>query len=68
MNKKVVHYLVACVVDFAEKNDMRIKDAFFYLKKHNGIDFLIENYEIEHTLSKDDTMDALSNIVRGNGG
>jgi hypothetical protein len=47
---------------------MSIKDAFFYLKKYNGIRFLMENYEIEHTLPKDDTLEALSRITRQNGG
>jgi len=68
MNKKIVHYFVTCIVDFAEKNNMSIKDAFFYLKKYDGIRFLTENYEIEHTLSKDDTMDALARITHQNGG
>ncbi len=67
-NKKIVHYFVTCIVDFAEKNDISIKEAFFYLKKYNGIRFLMENYDIEHTLSKDDTLDALTRVTRQNGG
>jgi hypothetical protein len=68
MNKKTIHYFIICVTDFAEKYKMSIKDAFLYLKKYKGIQFLIENYEIEHTLPKEDTLDALSHITRKNGG
>jgi hypothetical protein len=68
MDKNAVHYFIVCVADFAEKYKMSIKDAFLYLKKFNGIRFLIENYEIEHTLSKEDTLEAVSLIARKNGG
>ena len=68
IDKNASHYFITCVADFAEKYKMSIKDAFLYLKKFNGIRFLIENYDIEHTLSKEDTMEALSIIARKNGG
>jgi hypothetical protein len=38
------------------------------LKKHEGLQFLMENYEIEHTLSKEDTLEALTRIAHRNGG
>jgi hypothetical protein len=68
MDKNATHYFIACVADFAEKYKISIKEAFQYLKRFNGIRFLIENYEIEHTLSKEDTLEALSLIARKNGG
>ncbi|MCD8151380.1 MAG: DUF3791 domain-containing protein [Clostridiales bacterium] len=39
-----------------------------YLRQYKGIDFLHEFYDVEHTLSFDDTMDDLSIICRKNGG
>jgi len=68
MDKNAIHYFIVCVADFAEKYKMSIRDAFLYLKKYNGIRYLVENYEIEHTLSKEDTLEAMSLIVRQNGG
>ena len=68
MDKNAIHYFIACVVDFAERYKMSIKDAFLYLKQFDGMRFLMENYEIEHTLSKEDTLEALSVITRKNGG
>ena len=68
MDKKAILYFITCIADFAEKNEISIKDAFLYLKKYSGLQFLMENYDIEHTLSKEDTLEALSCIARKNGG
>jgi len=68
MDKKAVLYFIVCIADFAEKYAINIKDAFLYLKKYNGIRFLMENYEIEHTLSKEDTLEALAIVTGNNGG
>jgi len=68
MDKKAILYFITCIADFAEKYKTSIKDAFLYLKKYNGLQFLMENYEIEHTLSKEDTLEALSHIAHKNGG
>jgi len=67
-NKKIIFFYITCIMDFAEKFNITIKDAFSYLKKYKGIHFLMENYNIEHTLSKDDTLEALTNITLKNGG
>ena len=67
-NKNTIHYIITCIVDFAEKYNISIKDSFEYLKKYNCVQYLFENYEIEHTLSKDDTLGALSQISHQNGG
>ena len=47
---------------------MNKKDAFNYLYDHNGIEFLIDCYEAEHTLSLDDAVDDLTLVCRNNGG
>jgi len=65
-NKKIIFYFISCIVDFAEKFDLTIKDAFLYLNKYKGIQYLLENYEIEHIFSKEDTLEAL--ICKKNGG
>lgn len=67
MSKKAVFYFISCIADFAEKNAMSIKEAFLYLQKYNGLQFLMENYDIEHTLSKEDTLEALSSITHISG-
>ena len=66
--KKKINYTVACINEFADRFNISSKDAFDYLYKNDGITFLKENYDIEHTLSFDDAVDDLMLICRKNGG
>ena len=68
INKKITFYFISCIVDFAEKYNLTIKNAYNYLEKYKGIQYLLENYAIEHTLSKEDTLEALICITNRNGG
>jgi len=64
----IINYLVICVNDFAERFDMDSKAAYSFLAQYGGIDFLMEHYEIEHTLNLDEAIDDLETICRQNGG
>ena len=66
--KKRINYTVACVNEFAERFGLDEKDAFVYLYDHEGIAFIKENYDIEHTLSIEDAVEDLAIICRKNGG
>lgn len=68
MQKKIIDYIVVCINEFALSKCMTEREAFRYLYAHKGIDFLIENYEIEHTLSLADAVSDLSLICAQNGG
>jgi hypothetical protein len=64
----IINYLVICVNDFAVRLDVDRKSAFNFLSEHGGIEFLIDHYEIEHTLGMDEVIDDLEMICRNNGG
>jgi hypothetical protein len=64
----MIAYLVICVSEFAERFKLDCKVAYRFLAAHGGIAFLIEHYEIEHTLSIANTVDDLESICRQNGG
>lgn len=66
--RKQVDYAVACVTEFAIKNDMHPRAAFLYLYNYKGIEFLKEHYEIEHTLALEEAVEDLERICRQNGG
>ena len=66
--KKKINYTVVCVNEFAEKFKITSKEAFHYLYKYNGIEFIKEHYDIEHTLSLDDAVEDLTIVCRNNGG
>ena len=66
--KKKINYTVVCVNEFASKFHITAKDAFMYLYEYKGIEFIKENYDIEHTLSIEDAIEDLTLICRNNGG
>lgn len=66
--RKKIDYSVVCVNEFARKKTIKEKDAFLYLYQYNGIAFLDENYDIEHTLSLEDAVEDMELICRKNGG
>ncbi|MDP4147453.1 MAG: DUF3791 domain-containing protein [Bacillota bacterium] len=63
-----VRYMVVCVSEFANRFNIDDREAFNYLKKHRAIKFLLDNYEIEHTLSLDDAIEDMLIVSRKNGG
>lgn len=66
--RKQINYTVVCINEFAKSKAVHPKTAFRYLDKYKGIDFLKENYDIEHTLSFDDAVEDLDRVCRNNGG
>ena len=68
LQRKQIDYTVVCVNEFAKRKKIHSTEAFCYLDKYKGIQFLKENYEIEHTLSIEDAIDDLELICKNNGG
>ena len=63
-----VTYMVCCVTAFAERFKLTFKQAYSYLKRFKGIEFLDECYEAEHQFSIKDAVSDLSIICHRNGG
>ncbi|GHV44297.1 hypothetical protein FACS189492_0400 [Clostridia bacterium] len=63
-----INYIVMFINDFAARFNMDAKSAYHFLSEYGGIAFLLEHYEIEHTLSLDDAIDDLERICVSNGG
>lgn len=63
-----INYTVVCVNEFACKHNLSVKEAFQFLFEHKAIDFLKENYDIEHTLSLEDVVSDMMAICKKNGG
>jgi hypothetical protein len=63
-----INWTVVCVNEFASKKNISVKSAFQFLYKYNGISFLKEHYNAEHTLSFDDVVDDLDIICSSSGG
>lgn len=66
--KKQINYAVVCVNEFAKTHNLTAKSAFQYLYQNKAIEFIKENYAIEHTLSIADAIEDMGMICRNNGG
>lgn len=61
-------YLVCCIADFARLFKLKNYEAYAYLRKYLGIDYLLRHYEALHTLSIDEAVEDLIKICKRNGG
>lgn len=60
-----IEYVVACVGAFAQRFNLSNMQAYAYLRRFTGIDFLLDCYAAEHTLSIDDAVSDLQVICNG---
>ena len=63
-----IPYFNAVVRAFGEGFKLTVQQAFRYLYNFKGIRFLLEYYDVVHTLSIDDTVDDLIKVCQKNGG
>jgi len=63
-----ISFMTYIVPEFAAAYKMKTQDAFFYLKKYGGWDFLNEHWWALHTDNVLYTLDGLYEICRQNGG
>ncbi len=66
--RNVLNYIVVCISEFASRYKMHTRDAYIFLSRNKGLEFLQEFYDVEHTLSFDDVIEDLTAICRKNGG
>lgn len=66
--KYQIPYTNACIRAFGRRFSISTKEAYLYLRRYQGIAFLIEFYDVEHLLSIEDTVDDLIICCRNNGG
>ncbi len=66
MNK--IRYINMCIVEFGKRFGMSPALSFNYLKTYLGLAFLDKNYEIEHLLPLDDTINDLVTYCNRHGG
>lgn len=66
--KRLADYVIASIAEFAKRHKLTTRQASNYLNRYKGIDFLVECYDIEHTLSFQDCVNDLTIICQRNGG
>ena len=66
--KNRIAYTVMIVRDFGDAHHLTPQQAHNYLRRHHAMDYLEEFYDVEHTLSPEDTVKSLDIISKHNGG
>lgn len=66
--KNVIMYMVYTIRQFALEKRMQPYDAYKYLHKYKGIEFLNQNYGYEHTLSIEEILEDVTKVCQNNGG
>lgn len=64
----IIEYIIVCINAFAEDLGIDIRESYRYLKKYEGINFLVDYYDIEHTLSIENAVEDLKLLCKNNGG
>lgn len=68
ITQNTISWLVCCIGAFAQRFAISNSDSYKYLNHYKGLDFLMRNYDIEHTFSIDDAVDDITRICHRNGG
>ena len=63
-----IAYSILLIRKFAEHYSLQVRQAYQYLSRYKGIEFIDECYEAEHLLSIDDAIEDVSRICQNNGG
>ncbi|MCF0207333.1 MAG: DUF3791 domain-containing protein [Bacteroidales bacterium] len=64
----IMRYAIAVVSEFADHFRLSQHQAFNYLHRFKGIDYLLQYYDVLHTLSFDDAVQSLAAVCEKNGG
>ncbi|MCM1451048.1 MAG: DUF3791 domain-containing protein [Clostridium sp.] len=56
MDKEKIEYIVVVVGEFARQYNISYKDAYWFIRRNNGLDLLDKGYSVEHTFSIEETI------------
>ena len=63
-----MEYIIALVNEFAKKFNLSDKQAFNYIRNHQGVTFIEDNYGIIHTLDFQEAVESVALFCRKSGG
>lgn len=66
--RDIFEYIIALVNEFGRKFGLSDKQAYNYIRHHNGITFIEKNYGIIHTLDFNEAVDSVATYCRRSGG
>ena len=63
-----VEFLIACVSEFAKAHSLKKKQAFNYIERYKGLEFISKHYGVEHTFSFNDVIKHITDFCHRQGG
>lgn len=66
--KDRLNYLIALISEFAAMHQLSLQQAYLYLQRFKGLDFVEEFYDVEHTLSFDEAVEDVTIYCKRMGG
>jgi hypothetical protein len=67
-SKSNIHrYIVHAIFEYSERNHIRPLETWNRFEQSGIVHFLTEHYEIQHTLSMDQTLDNIELLMTKNG-
>lgn len=66
--RDLIEYIIALVNEFAKHFGLTDKQAYKYIRMHNGVDFVEQHYGILHTLDFKEVVDYVALYCNKNGG
>lgn len=67
-DKYQIPFINTCIRHLAQRYGLSVQKAFHYLKRFQGIEFLLEFYDVLHLQSVDDTVDDILLYCKKHGG
>lgn len=64
----LINYIIALVTEFAKAHNIHTQEAYLYLNRFNGLDFIEEFYDVEHTLPFDHVVEDVTIYCNRMGG
>ena len=66
--EKKLSYIIAVISEFAQAHTLNLQQAYRYLMRYKGLEFIDQHYDIEHTLPFEDVIEDLTAYCKTNGG
>jgi len=66
--KKETYYFVMILYMIAKRYGISLHEAYEYVSRYKGMEFLQEFYDVEHTLNTEDVIEDVLAICSQNGG
>ena len=66
--RDIMEYIIDLVNEFAKKFNLSDKQAFNYIRNHQGVTFIEDNYGIIHTLDFQEAVESVALFCRKTGG